>query len=113
MLIGRIVHWQRNWYSSNNLRLWCFREAAVLAVQVRVGSANRAFLRRSTRCTDGLSMIFFPRGVCEVRGHNHDLSEGRLTLLHHQPGLELKVFLIPLALKVCAVANVSGKKKLP
>ena len=42
MLIGRIVHWQSNWYSSNNLTLWCFREAFVITGQVGVGSANRA-----------------------------------------------------------------------
>ena len=53
-----IVHWEGKWYACNNRRLWCFREAAVIAVQVRVGSTDRAFL--PVVCVQGVR-----RGVCQ------------------------------------------------
>ena len=36
-------YWESKWYSRNNRRLQCFRKAAVIAVQVRVGSTERVF----------------------------------------------------------------------
>ena len=63
-----IVRWKSKWYSRNNRRLWCFREAAVIAVQVRVGSIDRAFLHGLTTRTDGLSVVFFPPSACKVCG---------------------------------------------
>ena len=64
----KLVQWESKWYSRNNRRLWCFREAAVIAVQVRVGATDRAFLRGSTTCTDGLSLIFLHSCMCKVCG---------------------------------------------
>ena len=63
-----IVHWESWWYSRNNRRLWCFREAAVVAVQVRVGSTDRAFLHGLAARTDGFSVVFFPSPVCKACG---------------------------------------------
>ena len=77
----KIVHWESKWYSRNNRRLWCFREAVVIVVQVRVGSTNRALLRGLITYTDGLYVIFFPalcvqgvrQGVVNhKKSHNHD-----------------------------------------
>ena len=87
-----IVYWDSKWYSHNNRRLWIFRKAVVIAVQVHVGSADRAFLRSLTACTEGLSVIFFPRGVCKACGDkfvNHrscttTIVIGWLTLLRHR-----------------------------
>ena len=77
----KIVHWESKWFSRNNRRLWCFREAVVVAVQVLVGSTDSALLRGSTTCTDGLSVVFYLPCVCKTCGeksvncrglHNHD-----------------------------------------
>ena len=84
-MIG-IVQRQGKWYSRNNRKLWRSREAAVIAVQVRVGSTDRAFLRGLAPRTDGLSVVFFPPSVCKACGegfenrtklHNHDCQRGR------------------------------------
>ena len=87
-----IVHWDSKWYSHNNRRLWLFKEEVVIAVQVHVGSTDRASLRSLTACTDGLSVIFFPRGVCKACGDKFvihrscttTIVRGRLTLLRHR-----------------------------
>ena len=77
----KIVHWESTWYPRDNRRLWCFREAVVVAVTVRVASTDRALLRGSTVCTDGLSVVFYLLCVCKACGkefvnrkrpHNHD-----------------------------------------
>ena len=44
------------------------REAAVIAVQVRVDSIDHAFLHGLTTRTDGLSVVFFPLSVCKACG---------------------------------------------
>ena len=44
----QIVHWESKWYSSSNQRLKCSQEAAVIAVQVRLGSIDHAFLHGLT-----------------------------------------------------------------
>ena len=61
-----IVRWKSKWYSRNYRRLSCFREAAVIAVQVRVGSIDRAFLHGLATHTDGLSVVFFPPSECKA-----------------------------------------------
>ena len=43
-----------------------FQEAPVIAVQVRVGSIDHAFLHGLTTRTDGLSGVFFQPGVCKT-----------------------------------------------
>ena len=63
----RNVHWRSKWYSCNNRRLCCFREAAVITMQDRVGSNKRAFLHGLTTRTDGLSVVF-PLSVCKASG---------------------------------------------
>ena len=61
MRMNDIVPWESKWYTRNNRGLWCFRKAAVITVQVRVGTTNRAFLHWLTTRTDGLSVVFFRR----------------------------------------------------
>lgn len=52
------------WYSRNNRRLWCFKEAGVAAVGVEVGSADKWFMRGLNTTTDGWSVDFFPPSTC-------------------------------------------------
>ena len=81
MHIIEIVQYEEKRYRRNNRRRWCCREAAVIAVQVRVGWAARAPLRGLTTRTDGLSVVFYPPTACNACGeeyanrtslHNHD-----------------------------------------
>ena len=53
-----VVHWEGKWSACNNRMLWCFREAAVIVMQVRVGSTDRALL--PVVCVQGVR-----RGVCQ------------------------------------------------
>ena len=73
MRMDEIVRWESKWYSNNHRRRWCFRGAAVIAVQVRVGSTNRAFLHglttRTGGCGEGL--------VNRTKLHNHSCQRGR------------------------------------
>ena len=82
----KIAPWESKWYSRNNRWLCCFRKAAVFAVQVRVGSTDRAFLHGLTTRTDGLSVVFFPPSACKACGeefvnvtklHNHNCWSAR------------------------------------
>ena len=66
-MIG-FVRWKGKWYSRNNRRLWCFREAAANAVQVRVGSIERAFLHGLPTRTNGLSVVLCPPSACKACG---------------------------------------------
>ena len=70
MRMDENVYWESKWYARNNRGLWCFREAAVIAVQVRVGSADRAFLQGLTTLTGGLSVVFFPSYACKACGQD-------------------------------------------
>ena len=91
----KIVHWRSKSYSCNNRRLWCFREAAVIAMQDHVGSTNRAVLHGLTTHTDALSMVFLPSSVCESRrgicqphkAAQQQFVKGRFTLRCRQPRL--------------------------
>ena len=68
-------------YSHNSRMLWCFREAAVIAVQVRVDPIDYVFLHGLITRTDGLSVVLSPPSVCKTCGeefvnltrmHNHN-----------------------------------------
>ena len=81
LLIFETAHWESKWYSRNNRRFWCIREAAVIAEHVRVGSTDRAFLHVKTKRKGGRAVVFFPSSVCKACGkeyvnrtklHNHN-----------------------------------------
>ena len=52
-----IVRHEEKWYSRNNRRLWCFKEAGVDTVEVLVSSVDAAFLRGSEECKPGVTKI--------------------------------------------------------
>eukprot|EP00929_Paragymnodinium_shiwhaense_P037055 TRINITY_DN19807_c0_g2_i1.p1 TRINITY_DN19807_c0_g2~~TRINITY_DN19807_c0_g2_i1.p1 ORF type:complete len:615 (+),score=137.73 TRINITY_DN19807_c0_g2_i1:84-1928(+) len=59
-----IVFHEGKWYSRNNRRLWCFKEAGVAAVQAEVSEVDQHFRRGLNTATDGWSVGFFPAVVC-------------------------------------------------
>ena len=78
---------EEKWYTRNNRRLWCFTEAAVNAVQVRVRCAERAPLPGLTARMVP-PVVLYPPTVCKACSeecasrtnlHNHDC-ERRLEL---------------------------------
>ena len=66
-MIGIVRH-EMKWYSRNNRRLWCFKEAQVEAVKVETTQANTHVRRGLTTQTDGWT-DFLPtsaaQGLCQ------------------------------------------------
>merc|ERR1712232_1309223 len=56
-MISIVLH-EGKWYSRNNRRLWCFKEAHVLAVTAIVSSSDRHFMQGLNTSTDGWSVDF-------------------------------------------------------
>ena len=63
-MIGIVRH-KIKWYSHNNRRLWCFKEAKMEAVEVCMSSVDTAFLHSVTTQTDSLSVTFCPPVQCK------------------------------------------------
>ena len=63
-----IVSYQGKWYSRNNRRLWCFKEAGLRSIQARVGPVDAHFLKGLTTATDGWSVDFYPPCICSRCG---------------------------------------------
>lgn len=63
-----IVQRAGKWYSRNNRRLWCFREAGLSVVTARIGKEDAHFLRGLNTTSDGWQVGFFPPCVCRVCG---------------------------------------------
>mmetsp|Transcript_20949 Transcript_20949/g.48106 ORF Transcript_20949/g.48106 Transcript_20949/m.48106 type:complete len:492 (+) Transcript_20949:86-1561(+) len=63
-----IIKHDGKWYSRNNRRLWCFKEARLSSVKTIVGKADVHFLQGLTTVTDGLSVGFFPAVICSRCG---------------------------------------------
>ena len=71
----------RKWYSQNNCRPWCLKEAAENAMQVCVGWADRAFLHGLTTSTDGLSGLLpasCGKAWCEEIAKPHETASSGL-----------------------------------
>ena len=64
----QVVRYQGKWYSRNNRRLWCFKEARVKAVMVVVSSVDFHFLKGLSTQNQGVSVGFFPPALCEACG---------------------------------------------
>ena len=81
--MNKIGHQESKCYSCNNRRFRCFREAAVIAVQVRVDLIDHAFLHGLITRTNGLSVVFFPPSVCKACGeefcHPHKAAHKELS----------------------------------
>ena len=60
-----VVKHQGKWYSQNNRRLWCFKEAAISVVKARIGQEDNHFLRRVNTVSDGWTVNFFPPCICK------------------------------------------------
>ena len=61
----QVVKLQGKWYSQNNRRLWCFKEAAISVVKARIGQEDNHFLRRVNTVSDGWTVNFFPPCICK------------------------------------------------
>lgn len=59
-----IVFYEGKWYSRNNRRLFCFKEATITAVEAVVTPVDAHFLRGLNTTTDGWSVDFFPPCIC-------------------------------------------------
>eukprot|EP00927_Polykrikos_kofoidii_P086510 TRINITY_DN9717_c1_g2_i1.p1 TRINITY_DN9717_c1_g2~~TRINITY_DN9717_c1_g2_i1.p1 ORF type:complete len:364 (+),score=50.52 TRINITY_DN9717_c1_g2_i1:109-1200(+) len=59
-----IVFYEGKWYSRNNRRLFCFKEAQITAVKAVVTPVDAHFLRGLKTATDGWSVDFFPPSIC-------------------------------------------------
>ena len=63
-----VVKHQDKWYSRNNRRLWCFKEAGLTAVKARIGQIDSHFLRGLNTVSDGWEVDFFPPCICSRCG---------------------------------------------
>lgn len=63
-----VVKYQGKWYSRNNRRLWCFKEAGSTVVKARIGREDKHFLRGLNTVSDGWEVGFFPPCVCNRCG---------------------------------------------
>ena len=62
-----VVKYKGKWYSANNRRLRCLKQARVDEIEAIVGEANAHFLRGLNTKTDGWEVNFFPPVVCPAR----------------------------------------------
>lgn len=63
-----LVKYHDKWYSRNNRRLWCFKDAGIPVVQARIGQVDNHFLRGLNTTSDGWQVDFFPPCICKRCG---------------------------------------------
>lgn len=59
-----VVNHNGKWYSANNRRLWCLKQAGVDTAEAIVGDVDEHFLKGLNNKIDGWHVQFFPHVIC-------------------------------------------------